>query len=187
MLSKLTFNWKAPDWYVELLNLEIKVANLLQMQAYDLNNEKKVSIIKNWLGREELQFIQTPTNAEKDTCKSATGLFNVLKEKFRLQHNKMVLLLQHWTQENESTQEWMGRLCIKPTECNYKGHNKRLKEQLIHYIDNKSPKNVWLKNTQEIYSEQVLMWTQSSEVQRAQKKVLDDLKSIKDFDHIQRV
>ena len=41
---------------------------------------RKVQIIKKWLDREGLQFIQTPTNAEKDTCKSAKGLFNVPKE-----------------------------------------------------------------------------------------------------------
>ena len=37
-------------------------------------------IIKNWLGREGLQLMKTLTNAEKEACKSATGLFIVLKE-----------------------------------------------------------------------------------------------------------
>ena len=69
----------------------MEVANILQAKAYDLNHEEKVPIIKNWLGREGLQFIHTLTNAEKETCKSTTGLFNVLKEKFRPQHNEMIL------------------------------------------------------------------------------------------------
>ena len=62
------FDWKAPDSYVELLNLEMEVANVLQAKVDDLNYEEKVLVIKNWLGREGLQFIQT-LNTEKETCK----------------------------------------------------------------------------------------------------------------------
>ena len=72
---------KVPVCYVELFNFEMEVANVLQVKAYDLNDEDKVTIIKNWLGQEGLQFIQTLTITGKDTCKNATGLFNVLKEK----------------------------------------------------------------------------------------------------------
>ena len=57
MLSQPTFNWEAPDRYLELLKFEVELVNVLQARAYDLNNEEKVSIIKNWLGREGLQFI----------------------------------------------------------------------------------------------------------------------------------
>ena len=67
---------------------------MLQAEAYDLCEEGMVSFIKNWLGREGLQFIQTLTNVEKEACKKATGLLNVLKEKFRLQHNEMICPLQ---------------------------------------------------------------------------------------------
>ena len=35
------------------------------------------------------------TNAEKDALKSATALFNVLKEKFKPQHKEMMLSLQY--------------------------------------------------------------------------------------------
>ena len=100
----------------------MEVANVLQEKAYDLNDKEKVPIIKNWLGREGLQFIQTLTNAEKEACKSATGLFNFFKGKFKPQHNKMILSLQYCTlhrKENESVQEWMGWLHIKAAECNY--------------------------------------------------------------------
>ena len=40
------------------------------------------------------------------------------------------------------------------------------------------------QNTQEIDNDQVLMWTQR--VETIVQKVLDDMKSIKEFDHIQR-
>ena len=43
--------------YVELLNSEMDKENVIQTEAYDLSREEKVSVIKNWLGREGLQFI----------------------------------------------------------------------------------------------------------------------------------
>ena len=57
MINQPAFNWKEPDRYVELLNFEMKVANVLQAEAYDLSEEGNVPIIKNWLGTEGLQFI----------------------------------------------------------------------------------------------------------------------------------
>ena len=76
MLSKPAYDWKGPDRYVELLNFKMEVANVWQTQAYDLNDSEKVSILKNWLGKEGLQFIQTLANIEKGACKSTIGLFS---------------------------------------------------------------------------------------------------------------
>ena len=84
MLSKPVFNWKAPDRYVELLHFAVEVTNMLQAKVYELNEEERVVIIKNWSGRVGLQFMQTLTHVETETWKSTTALFNVLKEKFRL-------------------------------------------------------------------------------------------------------
>ena len=50
MMSQATFNLKALDKYMELLNFEMEVANMLQAEVYDLNEEGKVPIIKNRLG-----------------------------------------------------------------------------------------------------------------------------------------
>ena len=106
MLSQPVFNWKAPDMYVELLNFEMEVGNMPQVKAYDLSEQEKVPIIKNWLGKEGRQFIQSLTNIEKEACKSATGLIIVLKGTFRPQHNEMILSLQYYKmhrKEYEST------------------------------------------------------------------------------------
>ena len=43
---------------MELLNFEMEIANVLQAQMYDVNDEEKVPVIKSWLGREGLHFIQ---------------------------------------------------------------------------------------------------------------------------------
>ena len=78
--GSVSMNWKAPDRYVELVSFEMEVANVFQGDVYDLIEEAKVPIIKTWLGRERLRFILTRPNVEKEACKSATGMFNILKE-----------------------------------------------------------------------------------------------------------
>ena len=94
----------------------MEAANMLQVTAYDLNDAQKVPIMKNWLGREGLLFIQTLTNVEKEAWQSTTGLFNVLKEQFRPEHNEMILSLQYCElhrKKKEPAQVWIGRLHIK--------------------------------------------------------------------------
>ena len=118
IMSQPGFSWKVPDRYVELLNFEMGVANVLQSEAYDFSEERKVPIIKNWLDRDGLSFIHTLKNIEKEACKSSTGLFNVLKEKFRTQHSEMILSLQYCKlqrKENESAQDnWVYGFSIYP-------------------------------------------------------------------------
>ena len=41
------------------------------------------------------------------------------------------------------------------------------------------------RNMSEIISEQVLMWVQRVELQRVQKKALDEMKNVRDCNHIQ--
>ena len=77
MISQPAFIWKVPVRYVELLNFKMEVANVFQAKTYDLSQEGKLPIIKNWLDGEGLQFILTLTNAEKEACKSTTGMFDV--------------------------------------------------------------------------------------------------------------
>ena len=91
MLSQPVFDGKVLDGYVELLNFEKEGTIILQMKMYDINDEEKVPIKRQ--GQEWLQFKQNLTNAEKDTLKNETGLFKLLKVKFRLQLNKTILAL----------------------------------------------------------------------------------------------
>ena len=171
----------------------MEVGNVLQAGICDLSEEGKVSIIKNWSGREGMQFIQTLTNAKKGACRSATGLFNVLKEKFWPQLNEVILSLQYsklQRKESESAQEWMHRLNIKAADCIYKEHGRQLKEEFINDIYDEEITQVVIKeltakrNTSEIDSEQVIMWLKGVEAQRLQMKALDEMKTVKDFDHI---
>ena len=59
------------------------------------------------------------------------GTVQVLKEESRPQYKETILSLQYCKlhrKENESTQEWMGRFCIKAVEYNYREHDRMLKE-----------------------------------------------------------
>ena len=46
-LEKPLFNWNAQDRYVDILNFEVKVKNILEIKAYKLSEEEKVPTIKN--------------------------------------------------------------------------------------------------------------------------------------------
>ena len=72
----------------------MEVTNIEQAKIYQLTDKEKVPIIKKWLGREHLQLMETFTNAEKETSKTAEGLF-VLNQKFEPCHNQIVLLPQY--------------------------------------------------------------------------------------------
>ena len=43
-LRQPSFNWNAPDKYVELLSFEMKVTNIPLTKKYKLNGEENVSI-----------------------------------------------------------------------------------------------------------------------------------------------
>ena len=79
-------------------------------------------MIKNWLGRKGLQFLETLTNAEKVTCDTLEGLFNTLTSKFMPQFNETIKSLQFrklCRNDGENVEEWMGRLSVAAIECNY--------------------------------------------------------------------
>ena len=54
-LKQPTSNWRAEDIYKELSNFELEVSNMLQ--SYNLGQRERVSVIKNWMGREGLLLI----------------------------------------------------------------------------------------------------------------------------------
>ena len=82
--------------------------------------------------------MQTLNDKDKEKYKTSMGLFEVLNE--NLSHSTMTILsLQYCkliSKHNENTEEWMGHLRIKSTECEYKRKDKILKEQFIININN---------------------------------------------------
>ena len=77
-----TFDWKARDKFHELCSFETEV--------------KKILVILSWLGHEGLRFVQMLNHEEQEKCKASKGTFKILSEKFKPQHNRMILSLQYY-------------------------------------------------------------------------------------------
>ena len=126
IMKQPRFNWNAKDKYKELQNFKLDVSNILQ--NYNLGQTDKVSIIKNWLGREGLQLIATLTQEEQE-------VFYTLNRKFKPQYNGTIKSLQFCKlirQSNEYLEKWMGRLRTAAVKHNYKEIDRQLKEQFIN-------------------------------------------------------
>ena len=71
---------------------------------YTTQENGRVPIIMNWLGQEWLRSMQIMNDEEQEKCRTSTRLFIVLRDKFRPQHNKTVLSLQHFKLASEQNE-----------------------------------------------------------------------------------
>ena len=95
VLEKLRFNWDMPDRYVELLNFQLEVMNILETRAYEINNEERMPVIRDWLGLKGMLLTETFTQEKKEKCKTTKRLSSVLSNRFNLYHNWIILALQN--------------------------------------------------------------------------------------------
>ena len=91
-MKQPTFNWETKDKYSKLKTFKLEVNNILS--TYNTPQIEQLVMVKNWLGRKGLQFLETPTNEEKTTCSMLDGLFETLSNKFRPQLNETIKSLQ---------------------------------------------------------------------------------------------
>ena len=54
---------------------------------YNIQESDRVPIILNWLGHEGFRFVQMLNNEEQEKYKTSTGIFKILSDKFKPQHN----------------------------------------------------------------------------------------------------
>ena len=138
VLKQPQFKWEAADKYSEWKAFILEVKNVLF--TYNAQEHDKTTIVKNWLGRKGLHYIESITEAEKQTCGTLQGLFDTLSAKFWPQFNETIMLLQFrklYRIEDESAEEWMGHLCMAAAECGYKEVDLQLKKQLIHGLNDR--------------------------------------------------
>ena len=105
------------------------------ISTYNTPQAEQLSLVKNWLGRKSMQFIELLTHAEKDRYNTLEGLFKILTRKLKPKFNETIKSLQFHKlsrQNRKNAEEWMGRLQVSVIECNYKGCDRLLKEQFIH-------------------------------------------------------
>ena len=108
--------------------------------TYNAQEQDKIAIVKNRLGRKGLHYIESLTEVEKQACNTIQGLFEPLAEKFRPQFNETIKSLQFrklYRFKGKGTEEWMGRLCVAVAECHYREVDCQLKEQFMHGLNDK--------------------------------------------------
>ena len=90
---------------------KLEERNILSM--YNAQEQDKITMVKNWLGRRGLHDLESLTGAEKHACNTLQGLVNTLAAKFKPEFNETIKLLQFrklYRPGGESTEEWMGRI-----------------------------------------------------------------------------
>ena len=121
VLKQPQFNWDVADKYSEWKAFILEVKNVLS--TYNTQEHDKIAMVKNWLGRKGLHYIESITEAEKQACNTLQGLFDTLSTKFWPQFNETIISLHFrklYRSEDESAEEWMGQLCMAAAECGYK-------------------------------------------------------------------
>ena len=114
----------------------LEVKNVLS--TYNILEHDKIAIVKNWLGRKGLHYIESITEAEKQACNTLQGLVKTLATKFWLQFNETIKLLQFrklCRSDNESAEEWMGWLWMAAAVCGYKEVARQLKDTVYSWIE----------------------------------------------------
>ena len=86
------FDWNVQDKYSELKTFQLEVNNILSM--HNTPQTDKLVLVKNWVSRKGLQYLETQTTAEKETCNTLEGLFETLSIKFKPQYNETIQSLQ---------------------------------------------------------------------------------------------
>ena len=89
------FNWNAQDKHSKLKTFRLEVNN--DLSIYNTPETDKLAVVKNWLGRKGLQYLETSTTAEKETYNSLEGLFKTLSNKFKPQYMRQ---LSHYNIES---------------------------------------------------------------------------------------
>ena len=91
-LKQPSFNWEVTDKYTKWKAFILEVQNVLS--TYNLQEMDKIAMVKNWLGRKGLHYIESLMEGEKETCGMLEGLADTLATKFRSQYNQTIKSLQ---------------------------------------------------------------------------------------------
>ena len=190
-MKQPTLNREAPDNYSELKIFRLGMNNVLS--THNMPEAEKIAVVKNWLGRKCLHYLETLTTEEREACNMLEGLFEMLDNKFKPQYNETIKSLQFrklYQFKNKSIEEWMGRLHIAVVECNYQEVNRQLKEQFIHRLNDKYmleeiiKELTTTKDDDHITSGVVLAWAKQVEAQRAQAAVLNTITELRQFNKV---
>ena len=96
-----------------------------------MSDEEKIAIIKKWLNRKGLQLLETVTQAGQEKCETKECVVHSIQPQYNktIKSLKFHKLARH---SNENAEEWMDRLRIATTECNYKEMDRQLKQNNLY-------------------------------------------------------
>ena len=86
-MKQPNFNWEAEDKYNKLKNFRLEVNNIFK--SYNMSQTEQLAIIKSWLGRKGLQFIESLTQMEQERYNTTEGLFTKFNNKLNLSSMKL--------------------------------------------------------------------------------------------------
>ena len=118
-MKQLTFDWNAEDKYSKLKKFRLEVNNVLSM--YNTPQTEKLALVKNWLGRKGLQYLEALVTVEKVMSSTLEGLFETQSNKYKVQYNETIKLLQFrkiYRYDDQKLEEWMGKLHVAAVEGN---------------------------------------------------------------------
>ena len=88
-MKQPTFNWEMEDKYSKLKTFWLEVNNIVS--TYNTLKAEQLQIVKNWLGRRGLQFLEMLTKKKKTTSGTLEGLFETLSSKFKPHFNETIM------------------------------------------------------------------------------------------------
>ena len=89
------FYWNVQDKYSELKTFRLEINNILS--TYNTPQTNKLVLVKNWLGRKGLQYLETLMTIKTEMCNTLEGLYGTLSNKLSLNTMKW---LSHFSSEN---------------------------------------------------------------------------------------
>ena len=87
-LKQPNFNWEAPDKYTKWKAFILEVRNVLYI--YNAWEADKIGMVKHWLGRKGLHYIEMLMENKKEVCSTLERLVSMLGAKFKPQYNETV-------------------------------------------------------------------------------------------------
>ena len=92
-MKQPTFDWNSKDKYRKLKTFRLEINNNV-LSMYNTPQTDTLAVVKNWLGRQGLQYIETLMTMEKEMCNTLEGLFETLSNKLKPQFKETIKSLQ---------------------------------------------------------------------------------------------
>ena len=81
-LKQPQFNWDMADKYTEWKAFILEVRTMIS--TYNTGKQEKIEMVKNWLGRKGLHYIESLAEAVKQACGTLQGLIDTLAKNLGL-------------------------------------------------------------------------------------------------------